>query len=148
MTEMTTCASLLKDGDSELLSFLSLWAEHREVPVPFIDWLTEKGLEGSASAARWCLDQPLLPTYTRCNVYAKGLSKPFPVHLEEGSATDVRKRWSWIAVKGQTDAVSMAYKGHSDRVEWLPPLDGETVSDFETLNDALCYLLDNWSETT
>jgi hypothetical protein len=102
---------------------LRLWAEHKEVPMPFIDWLTERGMEQQAKAAQWAYDAPERHVWN--TAYTK--SKPFPVVDKDIS------RVCWFIPIVCMDA--------EDLPLW-PEHRSEGVN-FDTIEEALCYLLDN-----
>lgn len=116
-----TAKELLNTGDTDFLCWLGLWAEHKEVPMPFIDWLTERGMEQQAKAAQWAYEMPYRPSYAYVTVHMK----PFPIESSIGFA------W-WLSILSfYADALPLADK------------DAERYSQFKCIEEALCYLLDN-----
>ncbi len=145
MIAVASAADLLRSGDCEFKAFIGLWVLHREVPIPFIDWLTERGMESQAAAAQWTLGQEGV-VYAYCCTAASRLSKPFPVLLSESHAVKPERRWSWAAMKGveiSRNTVGQDY-ANIDLIPWLQPTDPNGYADFPTAEEALCYLLDGW----
>lgn len=151
MTGTLTTTDLLKQGNSEFMGFLRLWVLHREPPIPFIDWLTEQGLEGAAGCVRWVLEQPIREVYWKC-LTLKGkeglpvLSLPFPIHLAEDDVKLKDMVWSWVAI-GTSEYAGILHESYhrADRIQGLKGnYDARPYADFGTCEEALCYLLDQY----
>lgn len=117
----------------EFQAFIACWVEDRRAPLPFADWLLERGLESQADAVLWAATEPdrtVFPLPLRSSV-----SGPYPT-VASGD-----RRLYWMVCSGEDKHY---YDRFADcvRSEWV---NGKLAhSRHTTIEEALIALLDHW----
>ena len=131
-----TANELLQSEDAEFLCWLQLWADNREPPVPFIDWLLDRDMHRAVSAVRWVFAKGYRKCYKSCSSGFKSkesLTFPYRYPKEHPKST----LWSWVG-NNNTDY------GGADQLEWS----SVGYVNFPDVRECLCWLLDNYPEKT